>query len=86
MYLGVVCLILLLLALDLGVFHRKAHVVSIREALGWSVFWITLGMAFSIFVYVGYWSGLPASIRFVLVHRFVKCMVFQWVRIGSVVT
>jgi tellurite resistance protein TerC len=61
MYFGFVCLILLLLALDLGVFHRKAHVVSIREALGWSVFWITLGMAFSVFVYIGYehhWLGL----------------------------
>lgn len=50
-----------LLALDLGVFHRKAHVVSVREALGWSVIWITLGLAFSIFIYFaysGHWFGL----------------------------
>src|SRR5512133_3255181 len=61
MYLGFICLILLLLALDLGVFHRKAHVVSIKESLGWSVFWISLGLAFSTFVYFGYekhWQGL----------------------------
>lgn len=61
MYIGFVCLILLLLALDLGVFHRKAHAVSIREALGWSSLWITLGLAFTAFIYIGYdrhWLGL----------------------------
>ena len=53
--------VLALLALDLGVFHRKAHVVSMKEALGWSAVWITLGLLFSIFVYFGYenhWLGL----------------------------
>lgn len=35
-----------LLALDLGVFHRQAHTVSFREALGWTVVWITLALAF----------------------------------------
>jgi tellurite resistance protein TerC len=61
MYVGFVLLVLLLLALDLGVFHRTAHVVSVREALGWSVVWIALGVAFSGFIYFGYeshWLGL----------------------------
>ena len=61
MYAGFILLVLALLALDLGVFHRKAHVVSVREALGWSAFWIALGLSFSAFVYVGYdrhWMGL----------------------------
>lgn len=61
MYVGFVSLILLLLALDLGVFHRKAHVISIKEALGWSVFWVALGLVFAIFIYAGYenhWLGL----------------------------
>jgi len=61
MYGGFVALVLALLALDLGVFHRTAHVVSVREALGWSAFWITLGLAFGGLVYVGYenhWHGL----------------------------
>jgi tellurite resistance protein TerC len=61
MYAGFVALVLALLALDLGVFHRKAHVVSVREALGWSGFWIALGVAFSAFIYAGYeghWLGL----------------------------
>ncbi len=61
MYGGFVLIVLLLLALDLGVFHRKAHVVSVREALGWSAFWIALGLLFSVFIYYGYqnhWMGL----------------------------
>jgi len=53
--------IFLLLALDLGVFHRKAHVVSVREALTWTCVWVTLALAFSGFVYLAYenqWLGL----------------------------
>jgi tellurite resistance protein TerC len=53
--------IFILLALDLGVFHRKAHVVSVREALTWSCIWVALALAFSGFVYVAYdhqWFGL----------------------------
>jgi tellurite resistance protein TerC len=61
MYVGFVALVLALLALDLGVFHRHAHAISMRESLGWSVFWISLGLLFSIFIYFGYdnhWMGL----------------------------
>jgi tellurite resistance protein TerC len=63
-YVGFFGLILFLLALDLGVFHRKAHVVSVKEALGWSAFWILLGVLFSGFIYRGYenhWLGLGLS-------------------------
>jgi TerC family integral membrane protein len=58
---GFVVFVLLMLALDLGVFHRKAHVVGVREALAWSAVWIALGLTFSLFVYHGYegrWLGL----------------------------
>jgi tellurite resistance protein TerC len=47
--LGIV--VLGMLALDLFVFHRKAHEVSLREAAAWSVVWITLGLAFGVFVW-----------------------------------
>ena len=53
--------ILALLAVDLGVFHRRAHVVSVREALTWTVVWIAIACAFAGFVYLGYehhWLGL----------------------------
>lgn len=55
--------VLLMLALDLGVFHRKAHVVSVREAVVWSAVWIAMGLAFGAFVYFAYegkWFGLGA--------------------------
>ncbi|MCA9784107.1 MAG: TerC/Alx family metal homeostasis membrane protein [Calditrichaeota bacterium] len=54
-----------LLALDLGVFHRKAHVVSAREAMGWSAVWITLSLCFAVFVYFGYenqWLGMGSTV------------------------
>ncbi len=39
-------LVLVFLALDLGVFNRKAHVVNVKEALLWTGFWVTLAMLF----------------------------------------
>jgi tellurite resistance protein TerC len=53
--------ILVILALDLGVFHRKAHVIGVRESLVWSAIWIALSLAFSVFIYFAYahhWEGL----------------------------
>jgi tellurite resistance protein TerC len=44
---GFVVCILLFLALDLGVFHRKAHVVKFKEAFGWTLLWFSLAMAFA---------------------------------------
>ena len=40
------------LALDLGVFHRRAHVVGAREALSWTVVWVTLAVLFGIGIFV----------------------------------
>jgi tellurite resistance protein TerC len=42
--------ILLFLAADLGVFHRKAHVVSFREALAWSALWFALALVFGVWI------------------------------------
>jgi tellurite resistance protein TerC len=46
-YAGFTGFVLLLLALDLGVFHRHAHVVSFRESLTWSVIWVATALAFN---------------------------------------
>ena len=54
-----------MLALDLGVFHKKSHIVGFKEALGWSGVWITLGLSFAILVYHAYelhWFGLGLSV------------------------
>jgi tellurite resistance protein TerC len=42
--------VLLLLVLDLGVLNRRAHEVSMREAAAWSVFWISVSLAFNLWI------------------------------------
>lgn len=49
--------VLLLLALDLFVFHRNAHEVKIKEAIGWSLFWIALSLCFNLLIYFNMGSG-----------------------------
>ena len=50
-------LIIALLALDLGVLHRKAHTVGLREATVWSIIWILVALVFNVFVYYMYEHG-----------------------------
>lgn len=50
-YVAFVAFVCMMLALDLGVFHRHAHVVRFREAAGWSVFWISLALLFNFGLY-----------------------------------
>jgi tellurite resistance protein TerC len=54
--------VLAMLALDLGVFNRRAHTVSFREALGWSAMWVGLAAGFAVLVY--FWHGRAASLEF----------------------
>jgi tellurite resistance protein TerC len=61
MWVGFNLFVLAMLALDLGVFHRKAHAVSVKEATIWSVVWISLAMLFNLGIYL-FWDQLvPAS-------------------------
>ena len=61
LWVGFNVFVLLMLAVDLGVFHRKAHAVSIREAITWSVVWIALAMLFNLGLYL-FWDKLaPGS-------------------------
>lgn len=60
-YAGFIALVLAFLALDLGVFHREAHEVSLKESMAWSAVWLVCGLSFSGFVYYAYefhWLGL----------------------------
>ena len=60
-YVAFIGLVIAFLALDLGVFHREAHEVKMKEAVTWSIVWLTCGIAFSGFVYMAYenhWLGL----------------------------
>jgi len=59
---GFIVFVLAMLGLDLGVFHRKQHVVSFREAAIWSTVWIALALAFNVGVYS--WFGSQAGLEF----------------------
>jgi len=50
-WIGFNLFVLVMLALDLGVFHRKAHAPSMREAAGWTAIWITLASLFGIGIF-----------------------------------
>jgi len=54
--------VLAMLALDLGVFNRRAHSIGFREAMGWSAMWIALAIVFAVVVY--FWHGRTASLEF----------------------
>jgi tellurite resistance protein TerC len=59
-WVGFIVLVLLLIMLDLGVFHRKVRAISIPEALAWTGFWAMLALLFNVFVFFLYdqnWFG-----------------------------
>ncbi|MDQ3142747.1 MAG: TerC family protein [Bacteroidota bacterium] len=59
---GFIVFVILMLVIDLGIFHRKTHAVSFKESLAWTVVWIGLAMLFSAVVY--FWKGPEKSIEF----------------------
>ncbi len=61
LWVGFNVFVLILLALDLGVFHRKAHAVSMKEALTWSIIWITLSLLFNLVIYLFWDKMVPNS-------------------------
>jgi tellurite resistance protein TerC len=81
-----------MLVLDLGVFHRRAHSVKFREALGWSIMWMALAGAFAVLVY--FWHGRGATLEFVtgyvielslsVDNLFVFLLIFRYFRVPSV--
>ena len=62
LWIGFNVFVLVMLALDLGVFHRKAHVVSLKESLSWTVVWIALAMVFNLGVW--HYSGSQRALEF----------------------
>ena len=59
LYGAFITFVLGMLTLDLGVFHRRDHVVTVRESFNWTAVWIVLALAFMAFVYYRYETILP---------------------------
>jgi len=80
-----------MLALDLGVFHRRAHEVRFREALAWSAMWILLAATFAAIIY--FWHGRVPALEFVTGYTielslsvdnlFVFLLIFRYFRVPS---
>ena len=62
-WIGFNAFVVLMLVLDLTVFHRNAHTIKFREAVGWSIFWISLAAIFAVIVY--FWHGKATALDFV---------------------
>jgi tellurite resistance protein TerC len=72
LWIGFTVFVLAMLALDLGVFHRKAHSVKIREALIWSAVWIGLALCFNMGVY--FWFGPERALEFLTGYLIEKAL------------
>jgi tellurite resistance protein TerC len=59
---GFLAFIVAMLAVDLGLFQRRAHAVSIREAALWTAVWIGLALAFNVVIY--FWQGKEPALQF----------------------
>jgi tellurite resistance protein TerC len=75
-----------MLALDLGVFHRKTHEVGVKEALAWTGVWITLAMTFNLFIYyhfdedkaIAFFTGYLLEKSLSVDNIFVMIMIFSY--------
>jgi tellurite resistance protein TerC len=62
MWAGFILLVLIMLAIDLGVFNRKSHAISIKEALLWALVWFSLAMIFNAWIYFEF--GTQTALEF----------------------
>jgi tellurite resistance protein TerC len=69
---GFTSFVLAMLALDLGVFHRKAHEVRFREALAWSAVWVALALAFNALIWA--WFGPAKGLEFLTGYLIEKAL------------
>ena len=83
--------VLAVLGIDLGVFNKKAHKISVKEAAAWSSVWIALSLGFAGFIY--WWRGHEAALEFVTGYLieyslsvdniFVIVLIFSYFRIAE---
>ena len=91
LWVGFNIFVLLLLALDLGVFHRGAKVIKLKESLFWSAVWIVVALLFNAVIY--FWRGTDVALQFLtgyLIERslsvdnlFVFLLIFNYFRVPS---
>lgn len=79
-YAAFIGFVILMLVLDLGIFHREAHVVTFKESATWSVVWVTLALIFNYLFYLYASSKFPpevakqAGLEFLTGYVIEKCL------------
>jgi tellurite resistance protein TerC len=89
LWIGFNVFIIIMLALDLGVFNRRDHVIKVREALLWSLFWVVLSLLLNLGIY--YYRGTEVALQFLtgyiiekslsIDNIFVFLMIFTYFRV-----
>jgi tellurite resistance protein TerC len=94
-WVGFILCVIFFLALDLGVFHREAHVVRFKEALIWTTIWVTLSIAFGLFLAptlvtgwgkqdsVEFITGYVIELSLSMDNVFVIALIFAYFRVPS---
>lgn len=85
-----IAIVLFLLALDLGVFHRRDRKFTFKESVGWSLFWIALALVFNGWIYIehGHEAGMEFFTAYILEkslsvdNLFVFLMVFSYFKVA----
>ncbi len=72
LWIGFTLIVLVMLGLDLGVFHRRAHEVRVKEALLWTLVWISLALLFNVGVY--FWFGSERALEFLAGYLIEKAL------------
>ena len=72
LWIGFTIFVLAMLAIDLGVFHRKAHEVRFKEAMTWTFVWITISLLFNVLVW--YWFGPVKGLEFLTAYVIEKAL------------
>jgi tellurite resistance protein TerC len=65
-------IVAVLLGLDILVFHRRAHVITIRESLLWTAFWIALALLFDLGIYL--WQGHGPALEYLTCYLIEKSL------------
>ena len=89
LWIGFSVFVVVMMVLDLGMFHKKAHVVSIKEASAWCAVWIGLALLFNVGIY--FWKGPNKALEFLtgylieealsVDNLFVFIMIFSYFRV-----
>jgi len=88
-WIGFICCVLLLLALDLGLIHRRAHAVRFKEALVWTAFWVALALLFTAVLRIfrtekeslQFFTGYLIELSLSMDNVFVIALIFAYFRV-----